>query len=110
MFPQPTRFLADGARHLTIAGRWLYVSTPDSVVVLDMDEPLKPKLLKVLPFEDPRATALQFRYLFVTDAEGLKVVDVTHPEDPRPVPGAVVRSEEHTSELQSLMRHSYAVF
>src|SRR3546814_1484146 len=28
----------------------------------------------------------------------------------RPVPGAWLRSEEHTSELQSLMRTSYAVF
>jgi hypothetical protein len=80
----------NGARHLTIAGRWFYVATPNSVVVLDMAEPLKPKLLKVLPFKDPRATALQFRYLFVTDAEGLKVVDVTHPEAPKPVAGAVV--------------------
>src|SRR3546814_2844996 len=26
------------------------------------------------------------------------------------IPGAVIRSEEHTSELQSLMRISYAVF
>src|SRR3546814_8667861 len=37
------------------------------------------------------------------------------PRDGRPVPGrrrhhAFVRSEEHTSELQSLMRNSYAVF
>src|SRR3546814_8514160 len=28
----------------------------------------------------------------------------------RPIPTAPMRSEEHTSELQSLMRHSYAVF
>jgi len=80
----------NGARHLTVAGRWFYVTTPTSVVVLDMVEPLKPRLLKVLPFSDPRATAVQFRYLFVTDREGLKVVDVTDPEAPRPVPGAVV--------------------
>src|SRR3546814_3414064 len=30
---------------------------------------------------------------------------LTHPRPPAPA-----RSEEHTSELQSLMRHSYAVF
>src|SRR3546814_3238374 len=29
---------------------------------------------------------------------------------PRPAPAAAPRSEEHTSELQSLMRNSYAVF
>ncbi|HQR12746.1 MAG TPA: hypothetical protein PLW68_15585, partial [Casimicrobiaceae bacterium] len=37
-----------------------------------------------------RASALQFRYLFVTDDGGLKVVDVTDPTRPRVVPGAAV--------------------
>ena len=37
-----------------------------------------------------RATAVQFRYLFALDGEGLKVVDVTHPERPRLVAGAAV--------------------
>src|SRR3546814_8101812 len=37
------------------------------------------------------------------DARGLEI-------DPRNVAAAVGRSEEHTSELQSLMRISYAVF
>jgi hypothetical protein len=41
--------------------------------------------------DDPRASALQFRYLFVTDAKGLEVVDVTHPESPRVVPDNAVR-------------------
>ena len=31
------------------------------------------------------ATALQFRYLFVTDASGLEVLDVTDPAEPRVV-------------------------
>src|SRR5262249_36009661 len=38
----------------------------------------------------PRAMMVQFRYLFVLDADGLKVVDVTFPERPRIVDGAVV--------------------
>src|SRR3546814_10195638 len=29
---------------------------------------------------------------------------------PKPMPSRAMRSEEHTSELQSLMRNSYAVF
>jgi hypothetical protein len=44
----------------------------------------------VIPLADVRATALQFRYLFVIDGEGLKVVDVTHPERPRLIAGAEV--------------------
>jgi hypothetical protein len=80
----------DGARHLTISGSIFYVSTPSAVIVLDMNDPLKPQLLARLPFEDVRATALQFRYLFVLDRTGLHVVDATHPDQPRPVPGASV--------------------
>ena len=36
-----------------------------------------------MPLRHGRACALQFRYLWVTDAEGLKVVDVTNPRKPR---------------------------
>jgi hypothetical protein len=35
-----------------------------------------------VPLDDGRASALQFRYLFVTDRSGLRVIDVTHPEAP----------------------------
>ena len=37
-----------------------------------------------------RASALQFRYLFVTTARGLEVVDVTRLNQPRLVAGATV--------------------
>src|SRR5690606_26932064 len=39
---------------------------------------------------NPRAVAIQFQYAFVTDDDGLKVVDISDPERPRPVRGAVV--------------------
>jgi hypothetical protein len=38
---------------------------------------LQPKVEQVIELNDGRASALQFRYLFVTDADGLKVIDVT---------------------------------
>ena len=79
-----------GARHLTIAGTWFYVAADAGLVVLDMDDPMAPKLVTVLPLQDVRATAVQFRYLFALDGEGLKVVDVTHPERPKLVEGAAV--------------------
>jgi len=40
--------------------------------------------------DDPRATALQFRYLFVTTARGLEVVDVTQPAAARRVENNVI--------------------
>jgi hypothetical protein len=79
-----------GARHITIAGTVFYISTPTGVVVLDMNEPLKPKVMATLPFPGARATAAQFRYLFVTDDTGFHAVDVTDPTRPRRVDGASV--------------------
>jgi hypothetical protein len=82
--------ILNGARHLTIAGHFFYVAADAGIVVLDMDQPLAPEVAAVIPLADVRATALQFRYLFVIDGEGLKVVDVTHPERPRLIAGAEV--------------------
>jgi hypothetical protein len=80
----------DGVRHLAIAGSWFYASTPRGVVVIDMDQPLKPRYVATIPLPDPRAVQVQFRYAFVTTGRGLEVVDVTDPEQPRVVEGALV--------------------
>jgi len=72
-----------GARHITMGGHYLYITTTDSVVIVDADDPLAPRVSAVVPIDDGRATALQFRYLFVTDRAGLRVIDVTDPETPR---------------------------
>src|SRR3546814_5315765 len=101
------------------------VCSSDLLVVVDLSTPLEPRVTARLPLTDARASAVQFRYLWVTDAEGVKLFDITHMDRPVPVPSGTVRladarklyvartymrSEEHTSELQSLMRISYAVF
>jgi hypothetical protein len=72
----------NGAKHITLGGHYAYISTPKGEVFVDIDDPLKPRLIKVIPLEDARASALQFRYLFVTDKTGLRVIDVTQPEKP----------------------------
>jgi len=82
--------LLDGARHAVFAGHVLYVSTPRGVIVVDLDDPRAPRELAAIPLRDPRAVQVQFRYLFVLDAEGLQVVDVTHPDRPSVVEGARV--------------------
>ena len=79
-----------GARHVTIGGNVAYVIADAGLVVVDLTDPLAPKTLATVPLADGRASALQFRYLFVTDAEGLKVVDVTHPARARIVPAATL--------------------
>ncbi len=43
-----------GARHLTIAGTHFYVSADAGVVELDMDDPLHPKVMAVIPIAGAR--------------------------------------------------------
>ncbi|HQV47789.1 MAG TPA: multiheme c-type cytochrome [Dokdonella sp.] len=80
----------NGARHLAIAGTTFYIAADAGIVVLDLDDPLQPRLLTTIPIANARASQVQFRYLFVTAADGLHVVDVTHPEQAREVAGATL--------------------
>jgi hypothetical protein len=80
----------DGARHVTLAGHIAYIAARAGLVVVDLDDPLHPRHVTTLPLADARASALQFRYLWVTDAEGLKLFDVTRLANPVPVPSATV--------------------
>jgi hypothetical protein len=69
-----------GARRITIAGNYAYVLTDKSLVVVDLQNPLAPKVTATISaplLNDPRGIAIQFRYAFVVDRSGLKVLDVT---------------------------------
>jgi len=79
-----------GARHVTLGGHYAYVATPRAIVIVDLDDPLKPRIAREVAMDDARASALQFRYLFVASAAGLEVVDVTLPEKARRIEGARV--------------------
>ncbi len=79
-----------GATSMAIAGTVGYVTTPRQLVVLSLADPVRPKLIARVALSGPRAVAVQFRYAFVLDRDGLKVVDVTYPSVPRLVEGARV--------------------
>jgi hypothetical protein len=82
-----------GARRITIAGTFAYILTDKALVVVDLDNPLSPKITATLgapSLNDPRGIAVQFRYAIVVDRDGLKVLDVTDLAQPKPIPGAVV--------------------
>ncbi|HZG47514.1 MAG TPA: hypothetical protein VEZ41_14805 [Allosphingosinicella sp.] len=79
-----------GARHVTLAGTYAYITTPTALVVVDLDKPLDPQLVASVPLNDGRASAIQFRYLWATDADGLKLFDVTDMRRPVAVPEATV--------------------
>ncbi|MFZ5718337.1 MAG: hypothetical protein ACOY5Y_02605 [Pseudomonadota bacterium] len=79
-----------GARHITLGGHYAYIAADAGLVVVDLDDPLKPRHITTVALPDPRASALQFRYLWVTTARGLEVLDVTKLDQPKVVEGAIV--------------------
>lgn len=79
-----------GARHVNIVGTNLYIPTPNEIVTVDLDVPLKPRVLARVPLPGIKATHNQFRYVFAVGQGGMHVIDVTHPDQPRVVPGATV--------------------
>jgi hypothetical protein len=82
-----------GARRITIAGNFAYILTDKSLVVVDLDNPLSPRVAANIgapALNDPRGVALQFRYAFVVDREGLKILDVTDLAQPKLVPSSLV--------------------
>ena len=97
-----------GATSMAIAGTVGYVTTPAGLVLVDLNDPVRPKLLAKVDsgLKTPRAVAVQFRYAFVLDAEGLKVVDVTLPSSPRTVSGAVV-TFKHAHNLYLARTYAY---
>ena len=80
----------NGAEYLIVRGEYVYITKPDGVAVVNIDKPLQPRLVTVLPFEGARFVDHMFRYLWVTDSRGLHLVDVTNQETPRIVPEAFV--------------------
>jgi hypothetical protein len=77
-----------GARHVTLAGTLAYIATDSGLAVIDLDDPLRPRHVTTVPLRDPRASAIQFRYLWVTTADGVQLLDVADLRRPRLVPEA----------------------
>jgi hypothetical protein len=82
-----------GAKRITIAGTYAYIVTDKNLVVVDLNNPLEPRVTATIGapvLDGPAAIAIQFRYAFVVDRQGLKVLDVTDLAQPKPVTNALV--------------------
>jgi len=84
-----------GAMHSFMAGTNLFVVAQRGLFVLGLSntELNGPSLVAEVSkgeFKNPRAIGVQFRYAFVTDDQGVKVVNITDPAKPELVRGAVV--------------------
>jgi len=81
-----------GANFVVIAGNYAYVSCDRGVVIVSIENPLKPAVVSEVRLKQAGHIAVQFRYAFVCDAEGLKVIDLTDVKHPS-VKAAVAVSE-----------------
>jgi hypothetical protein len=76
-----------GARNISIVGTYAYISCDAGLVVVSIDDPNKPVVKSVVGaphLNKPGAVEAQFRYAFVCDADGVKVLEITDPANPRP--------------------------
>src|SRR5262249_20907485 len=86
-----------GARRIAIAGTFAYVLTDKNLVVVDLNNPLEPKVTATIgtPFLiEPRAVAVQFRYAFVVDREGLKILSVADLAQPKPIDSSKIAIDD----------------
>lgn len=88
--PPVVRFNPDGKftglEHGYFAGQHhLYLVGRNGFFVVDVSDPLHPKLRAELTagLKNPRALSVQWRYAFVSDDDGVKVVDLSNPDAPR---------------------------
>ncbi len=85
--------ILNGARRITIAGTYAYMLCDQGLVVVDLDNPLQPKIAAKIgapELQEPQGIAIQFRYAFVVDRDGLKVLDVSDLARPRIVSNAAL--------------------
>ena len=81
------------ANNIVIAGTHAYITTDHGLGIVSLDDPLNPKIVRQIgepALKHPRSIAIQFRYGFVVDEEGLKVIDLTMPGQVHLVEGAQV--------------------
>jgi hypothetical protein len=98
-----------GANNIVIAGAHAYITTDHGLVIISLDDPLNPKIVQQLgepALKHPRAIAIQFRYGFIADDEGLKTIDITAPDQAHLVAGAVVPLSE-AQDVYVARTHAY---
>jgi len=99
----------NGATFVAAAGHRLYLTTPRGLYVVDVGDPMHPRIAGQLTngfLRNPRCIAIQFRYGFITDDDGLKIVDLTEPTRPVPLPRATVRLN-HAGRLYLARTYAY---
>ena len=96
-----------GARAIAIVGTYAYIGCDAGLVVVDLGDPKKPRVTSIVggpALKKPCSIQVQFRYAFVCDEEGVKVLDVTDLAHPHPVAGLPL---EHAHSIYVARTYAY---
>ncbi len=83
--------ILNGAEGISIAGTYAYICCDAGLVVVSLETPLEPKVTAVIGdkfLKKPKCVQVQFRYAYVCDEDGIKVLDAT--DLSKPVPKAKI--------------------
>ncbi|MEO2015042.1 MAG: hypothetical protein ABGZ53_11800 [Fuerstiella sp.] len=99
--------LLDGARSVTIFGTYAYVCCKAGLVVVSIEDPKRQFVTSIIgadQLRNPKAIEMQFRYGFLLDDDGLKVLDVTVASAPKL---AAALDLEHSHNLYVARTYAY---
>jgi hypothetical protein len=72
----------NGANFVVTAGDYVYVSCERGLVIVSVEDPTKLAVVATVPLQGAGHSAIQFRYAFVNDSTGVKVIDITDVKRP----------------------------
>jgi hypothetical protein len=87
----------NGAHRITIAGTYAYMLCDRGLEVVNLNDPLHPQIVAEIAapvLDHPTGLSVQFRYAFVTDRSGLKILNVTRLDHPEPVPNVQIQIDD----------------
>src|SRR6202007_1474959 len=98
-----------GATFVVATGHRLYLTTTRGLFAVDVSDPKHPRIVGEITngfLRNPRCIAIQFRYGFITDDDGLKIVDLTEPTRPIALPRSMLRLN-HAGRLYVARTYAY---
>src|SRR6185312_17042816 len=52
------------ANNIAIAGNYAYITTSQGLAIVNINNPLQPRIVSRIALKNPKSTAIQFRYAF----------------------------------------------
>lgn len=101
--------ILNGAVNLAIAGNNVYVCCKKGIVTVNIKDPLEPVVVNTIGapnIVNPKAIAVQFRYAFVCDQNGVSVLDITSPKRPKFVKDNTI-ALQHANDVYVARTYAY---